>query len=282
MSAQLNQEPESFVETCVKLEKAYKLVKHLDEIIPYGDEVTLYQMVRVQVKKHITSKPVQPEGNKTIEERLNDLVDDHLETQDPVDIYAVAGIEKPDISILDENFLKDTEGKEHEDLRLKLLQKLLEDHITVNFKSGSKKERDMREMLEKTLEDYHNRIIQAADVVRMMVNMKEETDEEAAFREELGLSDEEAEFYKAITALELDAFDNQFLADLIHKIVKQLKKNLGEDWTSDHRKNIYAKMKLAVKQVLLKEKITGQQLEFITNAVMEEAEKQYKNWPREA
>src|SRR5699024_7275757 len=148
------------------------------------------------------------------------------------------------------------------------------DHITVNFKQGSKKDREMREMLEKTLKDYHNRIIQAADVVRMMVEMKKDVDQEAAFRKELGLSDEEAEFYKAITALDLDAFDNQFLANVIHKIEKELKKNLGEDWTSDNRKNNYAKVKLAVKKVLLQEKITGQQLEFITNAVMKEAEKQ--------
>jgi type I restriction enzyme R subunit len=140
----------------------------------------------------------------------------------------------------------------------------------------------MRELLEKTLQNYHHRIIQAADVVRMMVEVKKEVDEETTFRKDLGLSDEEAEFYKAITALEIDAFDNQFLADLIHKIVKQLKKNLGEDWTSDHRRNIYAKVKLAVKKVLLDEKITGKQMEFITNAVMKEAEEQYRDWPQEA
>jgi type I restriction enzyme R subunit len=279
---QLNNEPESFIETCVKMEKAYKLVKHLDEVIPLGDEVTLYQMVRVQVKKLIAPSRIGTETDKTVEERLNDLVDSRLETREPIDIYEVAGIEKPDISILDEDFLKDTEKKEHEDLRLKLLQKLLEDHITVNFQEGSKKDREMRELLEKTLQNYHHRIIQAADVVRMMVEVKKEVDEETTFRKDLGLSDEEAEFYKAITALEIDAFDNQFLADLIHKIVKQLKKNLGEDWTSDHRRNIYAKVKLAVKKVLLDGKITGKQMEFITNAVMKEAEEQYRHWPQEA
>ncbi|MBD1382397.1 DUF3387 domain-containing protein [Bacillus sp. IB182487] len=80
-------------------------------------------------------------------------------------------IEKPDISILDEEFLKDLQKKEeHEDLRLKLLKKLLEDHIQVNFKRNSPKEKEMRELLEKTLKDYHNRIIQAADVVGMMAD----------------------------------------------------------------------------------------------------------------
>ncbi|MEQ6390815.1 type I restriction endonuclease subunit R [Bacillaceae bacterium S4-13-58] len=283
VNEQLNSEPESFVEDCVKLEKAYKLVKHLKEVIPLSDEVALYQMVRIQVKKLISPSRPGTESNQTIEERLNQLVDSHLETKEPVDIYKVAGIEKPDISILDDAFLKDVENKqEHEDLRLKLLQKLLEDHITVNFKRNSPKEKEMRELLEKTIKDYHNRIIQAADVIRMMVEMKKNVDEEVDFRKELGLSDEEAEFYKAITSLEMDVFDNKFLADLIHKVVKELKKNLSEDWTSDHRKNIYSKVRIAIKNVLMREGIKGQQLIFITKAIMEQAEEQYKDWPYEA
>lgn len=86
----------------------------------------------------------------------------------------------------------------------------------------------MRELLEKILKDYHNRIIHAADVVRMMADMKNEVDDEADFRKDLGLSDEEVEFYKAITSLKMEAFDNMFLADLIHKVVKELKKNLSQ------------------------------------------------------
>lgn len=140
----------------------------------------------------------------------------------------------------------------------------------------------MNELLQKTLKDYHNRIIQAADVVRMMVQMKKEVDEEAKQRQELGLSDEEIEFYKVITSLELDAFDNQFIANLIHKIVKEVKKQLSVDWTSEHRRDIYAKVKLSVKKVLIREKIKGKQLEFITNAIMKQAEEQYRDWPLNA
>ena len=194
----------------------------------------------------------------------------------------MAGIEKPDISILDKNFLKDTQQKEHEDLRLKLLQKLLEDHIQLNYKKGSPKERDMNELLEKTIKEYHNRIIQAADVVRMMVQMKKEVDQETLFRQDLGLSDEEVEFYKVITSLEMESFDNKFIADLIHKILKELKKQLSIDWTSEHRRDIYAKVKLSVKRVLIREKISGKQLEFITNAIMKQAEEQYRDWPLNA
>lgn len=251
--------------------------------MPVADEVTLYQMVRIQVKKYLMSDKSDFESNQTVEERLNAILDRHLETKEQVDIYKVAGIEKPDISILNEDFLKDMEDKkQYEDLRLKLLKKLLEDHIQVNFKQSSPKEKEMRELLKKTLADYHNRIIQVADVVRMMVDMKQDVDGEADFRKELGLTDEEVEFYKAITSLEMESFDNAFLADLIHKVLEKLKKNLSQDWTSEHRKNIYAKVNMAVKRVLMKEGIKGQQLVFITKAILEEAEEQYRDWLNEA
>ncbi|WP_156487406.1 type I restriction enzyme endonuclease domain-containing protein, partial [Geobacillus subterraneus] len=161
-------------------------------------------------------------------------------------------------------------------------KKLLEDQIKVTFSQGSPQSKALSELLEKTLRDYHNRVIQAADVVRVMINMRKEMEEEIRKRHDLGLSEEEIEFYKAITAMEQEAFSNEFLASLIHKVVKALKKQLAVDWTSPHRRDVYAKVKLAVKQVLIKEKITGQQLQFLTNKFMEQAEQQYKDWPMNA
>lgn len=108
---QLNAEPEEFIEDCVKTEKAFTLVKHREEVLKYANAITLMQMVRIQLRKHIAPPPFRPENNQTLEERLTKLVDDHLLTKEQVDLFKVAGIEKPDISILDENFLKDTEKK---------------------------------------------------------------------------------------------------------------------------------------------------------------------------
>lgn len=123
VNEQLNTDPEAFVEDCVKLVKAKKLVKQIDKIIPYSDEVTLYQMVRIQVRKYLSAKN-NDFKSKTVEERLNSLIDQHIESKEPVDIYKIAGIEKPDISILDKEFLKDMQGKqEHEALHLKVTKK---------------------------------------------------------------------------------------------------------------------------------------------------------------
>ncbi|WP_432199367.1 type I restriction endonuclease subunit R [Anoxybacillus gonensis] len=278
----LNSDPEEYIQTATKLEKSYQLVKHQPEVLELADEVMLYLMMKAQLRKHLRPPIEKPSENKTLEERLSELIDNSLLAKETVDIFQIAGIERPDISILDDAFLADLTKKEHVDLRLKLLKKLLEDQIKVTFSQGSPQSKALSELLEKTLRDYHNRVIQAADVVRVMINMRKEMEEEIRKRHDLGLSEEEIEFYKAITAMEQEAFSNEFLADLIHKVVKALKKQLAVDWTSPHRRDVYAKVKLAVKQVLMKEKITGQQLQFLTNKFMEQAEQQYKDWPMNA
>ncbi|MFV2048559.1 type I restriction endonuclease subunit R [Metabacillus sp. YM-086] len=278
----LNGDTEEYIQAAVKLEKAYQLVRHIEAIMDVSDEVTLYQMIKAQLRKHIVP-PVGGTGeNKTLEQRLSELIDNSLLAKETVDIFQVAGIERPDISILDDAFLADLVKKEHEDLRLKLLKKLLEDKINVTFKQGSPKTKELSELLQKTLKDYHNRVIEAADVIRMMIKVRKDMDEEMRKRHDLGLSEEEIEFYKAITEMEHEAFSNDFLADLIHKVVKALKKELSVDWTSPHRQDVYAKVKLAVKMVLMKEKVGAQQVQFLTNKFMEQAEQQYKGWPMDA
>lgn len=284
VNALLDEKEEEYVEEVVKLEKSYQLIKHLSEVLEYADELLFYQMVKTQVRKHIrrTEEKNRPKEYKNLDERLSQLVDEHITAKETVDIFEIAGIEKPDISILDEQFLADLTKKEHFDLRMKLLRKLLEDEIKIHFKERSPKQQSFKELLEKTLNDYHNRVIQAADVVRVMIEVKKEMDEEVKTRKELGLSEEEIEFYKAVSDWEHKAFSNEFLADLIHKVVKTIKKELKVDWTKPHRKDVYAKVKIAVKHVLMKENIIGEQLKFLTNRFLETAEKQYKDWPLNA
>ncbi|MEZ7792183.1 type I restriction endonuclease subunit R [Niallia circulans] len=278
----LNTDTEDYIQYATKLEKSYQLVKSQPEVMVLADEVTLYLMLKAQLRKHLRPPGGTAGGNKTLEEQLSALLDQNLLAKETVDVFKVAGIERQDISILDEKFLADLTKKEHEDLRLKLLRKLLEDKIKVTFKQGSSQSKTMQELLEKTLTDYHNRVIQAADVVRMMIKMRKEMEEEIRRRQDLGLSEEEVEFYKAISSLEEGAFSNEFLANIIHKVVKELKKKLDVDWTSPHRQDVYSKVKLAVKMVLIKEKVNGQQLQFLTNRFMEQAEQQYKDWPIDA
>lgn len=201
--------------------------------------------------------------------------------QPAVDIFKVAGLDKPDISILDEEFLAGFKPGQNADLQLKLLEKLLEDEIRLRRRGNLAKYRSFQEMLEDALRRYHNNTIQAAEVVRVMVDIRRQMAQDDRRKQELGLTDEELAFYDAITyGDDADLIqDIDVLAELVQEIVAAVKRNLKVDWTKAHRQDVYAGVVSAVKLVLRKRRIRGEQFQFILNRVMQQAEAGYEDWP---
>ena len=200
-----------------------------------------------------------------------------------LDLFQVGGLERPDLSILDEAFLSDLQEKKHEDLRLKLLNRLLEEKIAVIFRQNQTMSKSLKELLEKTLADYHARVIQATDVLHAMMDIKRKMDTEERVRSDLGLSEEEVAFYNIVARLGQGTFSNEFIAGLVHKIVKAMKKQFKPDWTSSQRGDVLSAVSVAVKQILIREKVKGEQLRSeLTKAIIEEAKGQYKDLPLEA
>ncbi|KYP80027.1 type I restriction endonuclease subunit R [Ferroacidibacillus organovorans] len=278
----LGYKQEGFLQAQLKLKKAHQLVRHLNEIIERANEVLLYEILATQVKKIIGGDRDKKRTKTEVESDVNRLVNESVEAYEVLDLFKVAGLDRPDLSILDESFLADLQEKKHVDLRLKLLQKLLEDKIAVIFRQNKEMTKTLKELLEKTLAEYHAKVIQAADVLQAMIEVKRKADQEEKSRSDLGLSDEEVAFYNVVTQMGNSAFSNEFVADLIHKVVKAMKQKFQPDWTSTHRADVLASVNLAVKHVLMKEKIKGEQLRFLTNAIVEQAKEQYKGWPLEA
>ena len=163
---------DAFLDGELRLSSAFLLVKHLDECRKHADEVIFYQRVRKQLKKSLGKKPV----GKTLEQAVQDLVDDHIESEGIADMFKLSGIEKPDISILDDQFLQTFKDKPHENLRLKLLQRLLADEIELRASRNLSKAKSFRALLQGTLDRYHKRVIDAAAVVKAMLAIKKEID----------------------------------------------------------------------------------------------------------
>jgi type I restriction enzyme R subunit len=207
------------------------------------------------------------------------LLDRSIESKGVVDIFATAGIEKADISILDEKFLEEFKSHEHENLRLKLLAKILADEIRVREKMNITKYRSFKEMLEQTLQKYHNRAIQAADVVRVMIEIRKDIDNEAARSKALNLSPEEIAFYDAVAANVATLFDEKTLCDLIRDVVQAVKQNLKVDWTKPHREDVKAGVRAAVKNVLRWRGIKKELLDALADKVIVQAEALFKEWP---
>jgi type I restriction enzyme R subunit len=198
-----------------------------------------------------------------------------------VDIFAVAGLDKPDISILDEAFLAGFGQAEQPDLQVRLLEKLLRDDLDARRKQNLARYRSFRQMLDEAIARYNNRAIQAADVIAVMVEIRQQQLRDAQRKQELGLSDEELGFYDVVClgAPHGIPADNAWIAGLVHQVVEAVRANLKVDWTQAHRRDVHASVQSAVNRVLRKNHVRGEAFTFLQKRLMQQAEATYEQWP---
>jgi type I restriction enzyme, R subunit len=182
-----------------RLSKSFLLVTDLDDLRGYADEVIFYQRVRNQLRKALPSTRPQQD----LEAAVKDLVDDAVQSEGVVDIFHAAGVDRPDISILDDQFLQTFKDRPHENLRLKLLEKLMRDELQAMAQRNPARARSFRQMLEKTLQRYHSRLLDAAAVVRAMIEIRKQAEGDLRRARLLGLADDELAFYVSGNCLAL-------------------------------------------------------------------------------
>lgn len=269
-----------FLDAEHRLSRAYLLVKSLDGCRPYADEVRFYQRVRAQLLKVEVTGAL--DAGQKADGAVRDLVDRHVVAEGVVDIFALAGIETPDISILDDDFLQTWKDHPHENLRLKLLHRLLDETLRRRAAAGSPRARGFRERLEEVIAQYHNRMITAAQVVQEMIAIRQATEAEKAEALRLGLSVEELRFYEVVQRAYPDVWDSQTLRDVVHEVVRTVRGNLQVDWTAAHRADVRASVVSAVKRTLFRRGLTADALDAAAALVVEQAERRWKNWPEAA
>jgi len=266
---------DQFLQVEARLSSAFLLVKHLDDCRIYADEVIFHQRVRKQILKTVSGRI----SSRDLDRAVQDLVDDSVQPQGVVDIFKAAGIAKPDISILDDAFLQTFKDHPPESLQVKLLDRLLADEIERRQRGNLTRSRSFKQTLEKTLQEYHNRLIDAKEVIEQMIAIKQQMDAETQRAQELGLSGEEMAFYDAVASNFINLYNEAFLRDLVHDIVQTLKRNLKVDWTEPHRQDVQAAIRSAVKRVLKKQKVREQDLEPFLGSILVQAEALYADWP---
>jgi type I restriction enzyme, R subunit len=152
----LGERREAYLTAQLKLKKAHQLVRHVDEVRQFSNELQLYQILATQVRKIVEGNIGKRRKEKDLESRVTQLVNESIEAKEAIDLFAVAGIERPDISILDEAFMADLIEKKHVDLRLKLLKQLLDDELKLKLKKSNPKQKSLKEALEKAISEYHD------------------------------------------------------------------------------------------------------------------------------
>lgn len=172
------------------------------------DEVAFFQAVKARLVKFETN-----EAGKTNEEiatTIRQVIDKALVTEQVIDIFDAAGIKKPDISILSEDFMLELKDMKHKNIALEVLQKLLNDEIKARSKTNLVKGRSLMEMLESTIKKYHNKILTAAEVIEELIKLSQNITKMDSEARSLGLTEYEYAFYTAVA-------DNESARELCKK-----------------------------------------------------------------
>lgn len=269
---------EAFLEAESSVSRAFLLVKQLADCRAHADEIIFFQQVRKQILKALPGKGASP----LLERAVHDLVDDAINADGVVDIFRIAGIERPDLSILDDAFLQTFKDRPRVDLRLKLLETLLSDEIRTHERRNLAEAKSLRALLEATIARYHNRLIDAAAVIAEMIELRKQLENQHRRAVDLGVTEEELAFYDALTTRPDAAYSDEFLRDLVHDVVLAVKRNLRVDWTAPHRDDVQSAIRAAVKRTLRTRGVRSGDFDSFVEILMLQARASFGSWPQAA
>ncbi|MBX9622694.1 MAG: type I restriction endonuclease subunit R [Gemmataceae bacterium] len=273
--AEDDERAEAFKAAEQALSLVFLLVKHIDACRSHADEVAFYQAVRKQFVKALG--PGTPA--KGLEAAVRDLLDDTIETEGVFDLFRAAGLDRADLSVLDDEFLATFKDRPGENLRLKLLERLMADEIGSRRAGNVARAKLFSDRLRQTLLDYHNRQLDAAAVIAELVKMRRELRADSDRAAALDLSPEELAFYDAVATHAAGVYDGGRLRELVHDVVRTLKANLKADWTGGDRPQVVADLRAAVRRTLRKHGVKAEYLDPLADRVLEQAQHTFAGWP---
>jgi type I restriction enzyme R subunit len=269
-----------YVQAVTALSKAFALAVPHEQAMAIRDEVGLFQEIRAALVKATMSESERTPDE--MESAIRQLVSRAVYSTEVVDIFAAAGLEKPDISILSDEFLADVQHLPQRNLAFELLKKLINDEIKTRMKKNVVQARSFAEMLEQSVRKYQNRAIEAAQVIDELIRLAKEMRNAQSRGKELGLSDDEVAFYDALADNESakEVMGDEQLRFLAQELVERVKQNVSIDWQV--RENARAQIRVLVKRVLRKFGYPPDMQSRATELVLEQAEVLCKDWTEEA
>lgn len=208
--------------------------------------------------------------------QVKELIHRSIESEEVIDVFQMAGIERFDISIINEDFLASAkEKKTGTELKLELIRQIINDEIKVRYPKNLIKYRKLKEEVEKVINDYHNHFFDSLIALERLRQVAREMQEEDIRRVQLGLSDEEEAFYEILAKHKTAIADFELIKEIVKEITASIKKNLQIDWFK--KPDARAQIMLAVRKVLQKKGVEAE-LKEILEEIMEQAEARYKEW----
>lgn len=259
-----------YINEVTALSKAFAIAIPHDQAMDVKDEVSFFQAVKARLAKFDGSGSGRTD--EEIETTIRQVIDKALVSEQVIDVFDAAGIKRPDISVLSEEFLLELKGMEHKNVALEVLKKLLNDEIKSRARKNLVQSRTFLEMLENSIKKYHNKILTAAEVIDELIRLSKEIVETDSEAKAMGLTDFEYAFYTAVanndSAKQLMQQDK--LRELAVVLTETIKQNASIDWTI--KESVKAKLKVAVKRILRKYGYPPDMQMLATETVLKQAE----------
>jgi len=258
-----------------ELSQAFALAVPHEQALAIRDDVAFFQAVRAVLAK------AEPGARKTEEEldhAIRQIVSRAVISDEVVDIFAAAGLRKPDISILSDEFLAEVRGMPQRNLAVELLRKLLSGEVRTRARRNVVQARSFLELLEQTIRRYQNRAIETAQVIEELIELAKEIRAAGERGEALGLNDDEVAFYDALETNDsaVKVLGDETLRTIARELVATVRANVAIDWNV--RESVRARLRVLVKRILKKYGYPPDKQEQATNTVLEQAEVLSEAW----
>lgn len=252
-----------------ELTQAFALAVPHPEALQIREDVGFFQAVRAALSKSTTGD--QKLGDE-LDHAIRQLVSKAVVPGGMVDLFAAAGLKKPDISILSDEFLAEVKNLPHRNLAVELLRKLLNDEIKVRSRRYLVQAKSFAEMLERTIRSYQNRAIETAQVIEELIGLAKEMKAANRRGEDLGLNEDEVAFYDALEVNDsaVQVLGDETLKTIARELVDIVKRNTSIDWTI--KESVRAKLRVMVKRILRKYGYPPDKQAKATQTVLEQAE----------
>ena len=264
-----------FLKAVTELSKAYSLAAADPRAVAIRDDIAFFQVIR-----NVLGRP-STMTEKTIDDMeyaLRQLVSRAVSSGGIMDVFAAAGVKKPNISILSDEFLAEIRNMPQKNLAVELLSRLLNDEIKMRTKKNLVQARSFAELLENALKKYQNRAIETAQIIEELIRMAKDFNTAAKRGENIGLSEDELAFYDALEVNDsaVKVLGDNVLQAIARDLVKEIKANLKIDWTV--KESVRAELRVRIKRLLRKHGYPPDKQEKATATVLAQAELLCKDW----
>lgn len=288
--ASVNDGRRRFLDAMTGLNVAAGMALHREEVRHLREKVAFFQALRRNLRKYTApdgdgedrpERHVSRAERESRREAIRQIISGSLASQGVMDIFEAAGLPKPEVSILSEEFLDAVRKSPYQNLQVEILRKLLADEIREQRRHNLVQARKFSEMLQESLNRYRNRGLQAAQVIVELIGLAREVREAPRRGDELGLSEDELAFYDALADHEgvTDVMNDDTLSEIARELVDEIRRSVTIDWTQ--KEAVRAKMRSKVRRLLRKHGYPPDKQKAAVHTVIEQAEHLCRDWATE-